>query len=1291
MMDSQIYHQLSRCTVKDAAYVRRMLAKYKKSGDSISDSYKTELQVLIEASCERVEKRKSLIPLLRYPAELPVSQKADEISKLIESNQVVIVAGETGSGKTTQLPKICLSIGCGTRGMIGHTQPRRLAARAVSSRLAEELNTTLGDKVGFQIRFNEVVSDNTLVKLMTDGILLAEIQNDPYLNRYDTIIIDEAHERSLNIDFLLGYLKQLILRRKDLKIIITSATIDVDRFSEHFNNAPIIEVTGRSFPVDVRYRPMTEVDDQDDYSLNDAVASVLGEIIDEERIEKRPPGDVLVFLPGEREIRELSKHLKHCELRDTEYLPLYARLGNSDQQRIFKAHSGRRVVLSTNVAETSLTVPGIRYVIDTGTARISRYSYRSKIQRLPIEPVSQASANQRKGRCGRVAEGICYRLYSEEDFHSRPQFTDPEIIRTNLAAVILRMAAMRLGDVSKFPFINKPENKLINDGYKALFELGAIDEKRRLTSLGKTLSKFPVDPRVARMLVEAGSRGCLQEVLVITSALSIQDPRERPAEKSQAADQAHALFKDKDSDLLSYLNLWKQYEENRQSLSASQLKKFCQKHFLSFMRMREWREVHRQLHLLTKELGISENKEAASYEAIHRSVLVGLLNNIGEKQEKREYRGARNRVFQIVPGSSCYKKTPKWLMSAEIVETTQVYARDNAYIEPQWIENAASHLIKKQWFEPHWEKKSAQVVAFEKVSLYGLDLVRKRRVNYGPIDPVVSREIFIRNGLVEGELTSKAPFYKKNLELVAQVDDMESKTRRRDILADEEDMVQFYLNVIPAHVVGGTSFDKWWRRASENELKKCEFTLEELIGKTLAPEELTVFPNTINLNELDLPLSYAFRPGEINDGVTLKVPAGAIKQLPLNRLEWLVPGLLREKCIQLVKNLPRAIRKKLVPVPDYVDKALLKMQPSDLPLTVVLSEQLKMLSGVVIKPEDWNVGGIEEHLRINIEVLDDAGKEIKQSRDILELMEEFKDVEFKMPEDAQNGEGVVEGTSWVFDTLPETVTVTQGIASLNLIPALEDQGHSVKKVVTNDAAIARQKTIRGVGRLLLLNAREQVEYTSANLPGFKEASLMYAPYGKAADLRDDVLMASAQQLIDENLLPRNRHDFEHLLTIMKAEFYDTACRYSLLVKEILRAYLGVQKRLKGKISLDIAASSADLKFQIENLVFRGFISKTPFRYLQHVPRYLEAANIRAEKMSRNMAVERTSLPVLKECWQQYEARQKQLDSQGIYDPELERYRWMIEEYRVSLFAQQLGTEYTVSDKRLAKQWQNIKL
>ncbi|WP_114974985.1 ATP-dependent RNA helicase HrpA, partial [Vibrio cholerae] len=895
---------LGECLIKDRfRFSKRIDGASKIKNESARNAVFDEIALDIAQSMMVVEQRKQQMPKIEYPALLPVSQKRDDITQAIAHHQVVIVAGETGSGKTTQLPKICAELGRGKYGLIGHTQPRRLAARSVANRIAEEMETELGGFVGYKVRFTDQISDQTQIKLMTDGILLAEIQNDRFLNQYDTIIIDEAHERSLNIDFILGYLKQLLPRRPDLKVIITSATIDPERFSKHFSNAPIIEVSGRTYPVEVRYRPLAGDDDSEsDRDQLEGIFQAVDEVCDEGL------GDILIFMNGEREIRDTADALSKRNLRDTEIVPLYARLSAGEQNKIFQPHAGRRIVLATNVAETSLTVPGIKYVIDPGTARISRYSYRTKVQRLPIEPISQASANQRKGRCGRTEEGICIRLYSEEDFLSRPEFTDPEILRTNLASVILQMTALGLGDIEAFPFVEAPDKRNIQDGVRLLEELGAIndqikDPKKRLTESGKQLARLPIDPRLARMVLEASKLGCLKEVMIIASALSIQDPRERPSDKQQSADDKHRRFNHEDSDFLTLVNLWHYIGQQQKALTSNQFRRQCKLDYLNYLRVREWQDVYTQLHQSTREMGFKLNDEPGSYHAVHSAILVGLLSHIGMKdQEKNEYHGARNARFNIFPASGLFKKQPKWVMSAELVETSKLWARVVAKIEPDWIEPLAKHLIKRSYSEPHWSKKNAAVMAYEKVMLYGIPIVPKRLVNYGTIDPVLSREIFIRSALVEGDWETKHAFFKQNRALLAEVEELEHKSRRRDILVDDEELFQFYDQRVGTEVVSGRHFDAWWKTASRKTPDLLSFEKEMLFKGDASHITDLDYPNFWHQGNLKLKLSYQFEPGENSDGVTVHIPLPILNQVEPHGFDWQIPGLRHELVVSLIKS-----------------------------------------------------------------------------------------------------------------------------------------------------------------------------------------------------------------------------------------------------------------------------------------------------------------------------------------------------------------------------------------------------
>ncbi|MEE4716887.1 ATP-dependent RNA helicase HrpA [Pseudomonas alliivorans] len=1289
----QLLKNLDQAMIGDRHRLRRQLHELRKKPD---EAKLTQWVARVQASCAQVTSRRESVPTVRYDDNLPIAAKRDEIKDALLKHQVLIIAGETGSGKTTQLPKICLEIGRGQHGLIGHTQPRRIAARSVASRVADELVTPLGALVGYQVRFEDQSDSNTLIKLMTDGILLAETQHDRFLERYDTIIVDEAHERSLNIDFLLGYLKTLLPRRPDLKVIITSATIDLQRFSEHFNDAPIIEVSGRTFPVDTWYRPLTSEQDEegnsveDDLTVDQAILATLEELADFERSERKSPGDVLVFLPGEREIRDAAEMLRKAQLRHTEILPLYARLSPAEQQRIFQSHPGRRVVLATNVAETSLTVPGIRYVIDTGTARISRYSYRAKVQRLPIEAVSQASANQRKGRCGRVEPGLCVRLYSEEDFNARPEFTDPEILRTNLAAVILQMLHLRLGEITDFPFIEPPDGKAISDGFNLLQELSAVNRENQLTPLGRQLARLPVDPRMGRMLLEAARQGSLQEVLIVASAMSVQDVRERPPERQQAADQAHAQWKDADSDFAGLVNLWRGFEEQRQALTASPLRNWCRRNFLNYLRLREWRDSHRQLSLICRDLQLTVNKEPADYPKFHKAILSGLLSQIGQKADEGDYLGARQRRFWIHPSSGLGKKRPQWLMTAELVETTKLYARMVAKIDADWIEPLAGHLIKKNHFEPHWEKKRGQVVAFEQITLFGLIVVGRRPVHFGPVDPVVSRELFIREGLVRGDIQSRAKCLSANTLLLEQLDELEAKARRRDILADEDTLYAFYEARIPAEIHQTATFDSWYKTESQKNPQLLIMREEDVLAREASEVTAAQYPDTLRLGELSLSLTYHFEPNHPRDGVTLRVPAPLLLSLPAERLEWLVPGLLETKCIALVRSLPKAVRKNFVPVPDFIKAALQRITFGEGSLTEALGRELLRMTGARVTDEAWAEATqqLESHLKMNLEIVDGDGKFLGEGRDLDALTARFAEASQAALAVAQTAKSQQPVEAKVF--APVAQKTQQNIAGLSMTvyPALVEEGGTVKEGRFSTQAEAAYQHRRALQRLLLQQLAEPAKFLRSKLPGQTELALLYRELGRIDALIEDILLASLDSCVleGEAELPRDGAGLLSLAERKRADWTEHAERLAKLTLEILKLWHGLQKRFKGKIDLAQAVALNDIKAQLDKLVYPGFVRETPAQWLKELPRYLKAIEMRLEKLPGQVQKDRVWSIELASLWAQYQARADKHRQEGKRDPELAVYRWWMEEYRVSLFAQQLGTKMPVSDKRLSKQW-----
>ncbi|EPC8671086.1 ATP-dependent RNA helicase HrpA [Vibrio vulnificus] len=1275
---------LSQCLIKDRFRLSKRIAGASKiNKESARNAVFDEIALDIAKSMMEVEQRSRHQPKIEYPEILPVSQKKDDIADAIAHHQVVIVAGETGSGKTTQLPKICAELGRGKFGLIGHTQPRRLAARSVANRIAEEMETQLGDFVGYKVRFNDQISENTQIKLMTDGILLAEIQHDRFLNQYDTIIIDEAHERSLNIDFILGYLKELLPRRPDLKVIITSATIDPERFSNHFGGAPIIEVSGRTYPVETRYRPLGG-ETEDDRDQLEGIFDAVDELCDEGL------GDILIFMNGEREIRDTADALAKRKLKDTEIVPLYARLSAGEQNKIFQPHTGRRIVLATNVAETSLTVPGIKYVIDPGTARISRYSYRTKVQRLPIEPVSQASANQRKGRCGRVQEGICIRLYSEDDFNSRPEFTDPEILRTNLASVILQMTALGLGDIEAFPFVEAPDKRNILDGVRLLEELGAInsnakDPKKRLTAVGKQLARLPIDPRLARMVLEAPRLGCLKEVMIIAAALSIQDPRERPSDKQQSADDKHRRFYHEDSDFLTFVNLWNHIQKQQKALSGNQFRRQCKDDYLNYLRVREWQDVYFQIHQSMREMEFKLNSEPGSYDAVHSAILTGLLSHIGMKdQEKNEYHGARNARFHIFPGSGLFKKQPKWVMSAELVETSKLWGRIIAKIQPEWIEPLAKHLIKRSHSEPHWSKKQAAVMAYEKVMLYGIPIVPKRLVNYGNIDASVSREIFIRSALVEGDWETKHAFFKQNRKLLLEVEELEHKSRRRDILVDDEELFQFYDQRVGTEVVSGRHFDTWWKQASKKEPELLNFEKEMLFKGDASHVTDLDYPNFWHQNGLKLKLSYQFEPGDDSDGVTVHIPLPILNQIDPAGFDWQIPGLRHELVVSLIKSLPKTLRKNFVPAPNYADAFLSRVTAMEMPLLDALEKELRRMTGATVLREDWKLDQVPDHLKVTFRAVDERNRKLKEHKDLHELKESLKEkvqeTLSKVADDDIEQQGL---HTWSFGELPQVYQQKRGGYQVKAFPALVDNKDSVeiKLYETEQEQISAMQA--GQRRLILLNVPSPIKYLHANLPNKSKLGLYFNPYGKVLDLIDDCIACGVDKLIEEQGgLVWEPEKFEALKEHVRAELGDTVVDIAKQVETILTTAFNINKKLKGKIDFTMAFALSDIKAQIEGLIFKGFATECGWKRLPDILRYMKAIERRMEKLPIDPNKDRLHMLKIESVVKDYKELLNKIPK-GLAVPEnVKEIRWMIEELRVSFFAQQLGTPYPVSDKRV---------
>ncbi|WP_109078501.1 ATP-dependent RNA helicase HrpA [Aggregatibacter kilianii] len=1243
-----------------------------------------EIEQQIQQAKLRVESRKSAVKnSLVFPEGLPVSQRKAEIEKLLVEHQVIVVAGETGSGKTTQLPKMCLELGLGNLGMIGHTQPRRIAARSVAARIAEELQTELGDLVGYKVRFNDHISDNTQIKLMTDGILLAEIQTDRFLNQYSCLIIDEAHERSLNNDFILGYLKQLLLRRPDLKLIITSATIDVERFSKHFNNAPIIEVSGRTYPVEVRYRPIAEEDDQDQ------LQGILN-AVDELQAEGR--GDILIFMNGEREIRDTAEALQKQNLKHTEILPLFARLSAQEQNKIFHPSGLNRIVLATNVAETSLTVPGIKYVIDPGTARISRYSYRTKVQRLPIEPISQASANQRKGRCGRVSEGICIRLYSEEDFNNRPEFTDPEILRTNLASVILQMTALGLDDIEAFPFVDAPDKRHIQDGVKLLEELGAFEtvqtkfgEKRRLTQIGRQLAQLPVDPRLAKMLLSAVNFGSVYEVMIIVSALSIQDPRERPTEKQQASDEKHRRFADKKSDFLAFLNLWNYVQEQQKALTKNQFRRQCQKDFLNYLRIREWQDIYQQIRLAVREMGLPINSEKAEYQQIHTALLSGLLSHIGLKEaEKQQYLGARNAHFAIFPNSVLFKKQPKWVMAAELVETSKLWGRMVAEIEPEWIEPLAEHLTKKSYSEPRWSKSRGAVIADEKVTLYGVPIVAARQVNYGAIDPTVSREIFIQSALVEGDWNTRHKFFKENQRLIREVEELEHKSRRRDILVDERTLFEFYDQRIGTDVVSQKHFDTWWKKAEKQDPELLNFERSFLINDDAEQVSKLDFPNFWHQGNLKLKLTYQFEPGTDADGVTVHIPLPLLNQVEMTGFDWQIPGLREELVIALIKSLPKSYRRNFVPAPNYAQAFLGRTVPLEKPLLDTLIYELRRMTGVTVEAEHWNWEQIPSHLKMTFRVVDENGKKIAESMNLDELKFNLKDrVQESISAVADDGIEQSGAHIWNFAELPQCYEQKQRGFSVKAFPAIVDEKDSVgiKLFETEfEQAVAMQQGLR---RLLLLNVPSPIKYLHEKLPNKAKLGLYFTPFGRVLDLIDDCIACAVDKLIaDFGGFVWNEADFEKLRDFVRENLNEVTVDIAQKVEQILTLTHQLNQRLKGKMDFTMAFALSDIKSQLAGLIYQGFVQKSGYARLPDLLRYLQAIDKRIDKLNQDVNRDRAAMLRVEQVQQAYQQLLAKLPKSKPMSDEVAEIRYMIEELRVSLFAQQLGTKYQVSEKRV---------
>ena len=1325
---------LQSCMLTDRFVLRRKLKdalenkKLKDDNSAIkAQRLLNEIIQKIRLSQQKFASRLAGLPKPEYPPELPVSGKKDEIAQAIANHQVVIICGETGSGKTTQIPKICLELGRGVSGLIGHTQPRRIAARSVATRIAQELKSPLGEVVGYKVRFNDKLTESTYIKLMTDGILLAETQGDKFLNAYDTIIIDEAHERSLNIDFLLGYLKQLLSKRPDLKIIVTSATIDANRFSAHFNNAPVIEVSGRTYPVEIRYRPLgkagfraqttaeannAQFDLEDDTIFGIArkaktEARWLEEDDEEEAIEeaildaaddllRQGDGDILVFLPGEREIRDTAEHLRKYQGRSTklkhiEVLPLFARLSIEDQQKIFKSHSTRRIVLATNVAETSLTVPGIKYVIDAGLARMNRYSTRAKVEQLQIEKISQAAAKQRAGRCGRVSNGICVRLYSEQDFDGRPEFTEPEILRSSLASVILRMAALRLGDINDFPFIEAPSSRLITDGYQLLQELGAVDSRRQITEIGLQLAKLPLDPRVGRMILAAKRESCLTEILIIASVLSIQDPRERPMDKREAADNAHAKFAGEGSDFMSYLKLWDFFDNALKTKKSNKdLLNQCHSNFLSFLRLKEWRELHGQIKQITDEMDFKANDKEANFDQIHKALLAGLLGNIGFKDgDNDSYAGARGIRFFVAPGSALKKTRPKWVIAAELVDTTKLYARCVAKIEPDWIEPLARGLTESQYSDPRWDRKMGMVNAWERVSLYGLTIIPKRRVHYGPIDPKQSREIFIREALANGDFDTRAPFFTANERLIAEVEELEHKARRQDVLVDEHQLFAFYDSKIPADIFQAATFEKWREGAEKINPKLLYLTRDDLMRHGADAITAVQFPEKMLLDGVEIPLKYRFEPGHILDGVTATVPLALLNQLNYAQTEWLVPGMLREKLTYLIKALPKSFRRVCVPVPEFVTVFLEQAHVGEGLIKSVLAAHIQRVTTLKISVEDWT----EEtpaHLLMNFSIVDDAGRELAMGRDWNALKKQLgsaAQLTFRNTSPDIEKTGLKQ---WDFGDLPTTLSFERDGRKITGYPALEDDKDSISVKLFDTETDATINHRKGVCRLMRFELKEQIKQLEKSLPNFNQYALILRNVMSPEDLREDLIITiSDRAFIGEDNLPRSNADFMKLKARARTRLPAVSQAVARQAQSIATEYQLLTAQ-QAKMPATVNRLKRDLEQQISLLVYKNCFSQTPWEQLQHVPRYLKALRLRIEKQPANPDRDGKSAASVGLLWQKWQDKMSALYQAHVDIPQpLQDYRWLIEELRVSLFAQELKTPFPISIKRLEKIWTDM--
>lgn len=1281
-----LFSLLSECRTRDRFALQQDLRRLQKKAEP---QQLAAWQAKMTASRTWVSERRGRIPVIQFPAELPVSQEKERIQATIAAHQVIVLAGETGSGKTTQLPKMLLDMGYGARGLIGHTQPRRLAARSVTSRIQEELGAHGQALVSYKIRFQDTSDENTLIKLMTDGILLAELQQDPYLSQYEVIIIDEAHERSLNIDFLLGVLHQLLPKRPDLKLIITSATIETERFSEHFNQAPVIEVSGRTYPVEIRYQPIGEEEQDVHQAVAEAAESLMAE----------GTGDILVFLSGEREIRDHADYLQEFfnsagQGAALDIIPLYARLSAQEQNRVFQPQGRRRIVLATNVAETSLTVPRIRFVIDTGVARMSRYSYRTKVQRLPIEPISQASANQRAGRCGRVGAGICIRLYAEDDYLNRPEFTDPEILRTNLASVILQMASLNLGDIRQFPFLQRPDERFINDGRRLLEELQAIRKPKgrkqlSLTPLGRQLGRLPIDPRLGAMVLASASLHCTRDVLVIVAALSIQDPRERPHDKQQQADSLHQRFIDPQSDFLSFLKLWNYLAGLQQELSSNQFRQRCKKEYIHYLRVREWQDVYSQLRQSARELGLPLSDEEAAADHIHQAILTGLLAQIGTRDEKFDYQGARQSRFFIFPGSGVFKAKPKWLMAAELVETSRLYARYVAAIKVEWLEQVGAHLVRKTYHEPRYSKRQGAVVATEQVTLYGLLIVAGRRVHYGRIAPEVCRELFIRQALVAGEMAKAPEFVKQNQALIDSIQTLEAKSRRRDILVDEEALYAAYERVLDSSILDDRSLSAWWRSASVEEQNHLLFQRDDLMVQTAAHVTEARYPNEWQQGALSLPLSYVFEPSQADDGVNIDIPLVALSQVEDVHFDWQVPALREELVTAWLRSLPKRWRRNFVPAPDYAQALLEAMPVQQEPLLEAMTRELRRMSGLTVPPDAWDAELVPDYLKINFRVRDENNQVIRQGRHLTKLQQGMREkVQARITATAGDNIEQTGLLDWSFGRLPAPVKQQQGRFAIQAYPALQDEGQSVGLRVFDHPEQAARAQKKGLRRLVYLQVSSPLAYLQERLSAKSKLAMYFNPWGQVRLLIDDCIMAAIDCLIGQEQITEEA-EFRQLVQKVRAELNDTTLVIVEQVERCLLMSYEINKALKGKIDLRLAQSYQDIKSHLNTLIFPGFVTTFGANKLADVERYLKALLYRQDKLAADPNKDRLRVLEIEKVTKLWQALCNKIPDYQEQPQALADFRWAIEEYRVSLFAQPLGTAFPVSEQRLKRQLDDL--